>query len=138
MRKLVLVVFVTVLFVAVEVCGGLLAHSIAIMSDAAHLVSDALGIVISIVALKVAEREANDRNTFGYHRAEVLGALASIFFIWGVTIWLIVEATFRILYPLTIDGKTMLYVSLMCLVFNLVQMSILHSKDLHDHAHLPG
>jgi cation diffusion facilitator family transporter len=132
------VTFITVIFVAIEVFGGLLANSIAIMSDAAHLVSDALGIIISIIALKIAERDANNRNTFGYHRAEVLGALASIFFIWIVTVWLIVEATFRILYPKTINGLTMLYVSLVCLVLNLIQMSILHSKDVHSHAHLPG
>ena len=120
MRKLVWVILVTVIFVAVEIVGGMLAHSIAIMSDAAHLVSDALGILISIIALKIAEKEANDSNTFGYHRAEVIGALLSIFFIWGVTIWLMVEATYRILYPESINGKTMLYVSVMCLVFNLI------------------
>jgi Co/Zn/Cd efflux system component len=97
LRKLVLVVIITVFFVAIEICGGLLAHSIAIMSDAAHLVSDALGILISIVALKIAERDANDVYTFGYQRAEVLGALTSILFIWGVTIWLMVEATFRLM-----------------------------------------
>lgn len=54
------VVMITVLFVAVEVCGGLWSNSIAILSDAAHLTSDALGIGISIIALKIAERSAND------------------------------------------------------------------------------
>ena len=65
--------------VSIEIFGGLIAHSIAIMSDAAHLVSDALGIVISIIALKIAEREVDNKSTFGYHRAEVLGALAAYF-----------------------------------------------------------
>ena len=138
MRKLIWVVLITIIFVAVEVCGGLLANSIAIMSDAAHLTSDALGIGISIVALKISENNANDTHSYGYHRAEVIGAIVSILFIWLVTVWLMVEATFRILYPQTIDGYVMLVVSGICLVFNLIQMSLLHSKDLHDHVHLPG
>lgn len=59
LRKLIWVVLITLVFVAVEIIGGLMANSIAIISDAAHLTSDALGISISIVALKIAERNAN-------------------------------------------------------------------------------
>lgn len=128
----------TVVFVGVEVMGGYLAHSIAVMSDAAHLTSDALGVGISIVALKIAEKKSNDQYTYGYHRAEVLGALCSILFIWLVTVWLIYEATLRFFYPPKIDGEVMLIVAGLCLVFNLVQMSVLHSKDMHDFAHAPG
>ena len=94
-----MVIFITFFFVAVEIVGGLYSNSIAIISDAAHLVSDALGISISVLALKIAERSSNKTFTYGYHRAEVLGALASIFFIWIVTIWLMFEATLRILNP---------------------------------------
>ena len=100
--------------------GGLYSNSIAILSDAAHLVSDALGIGISVLALKIAEKSSNNTYTFGYHRAEVLGALASIFFIWIVTIWLMVEATFRILNPPEIESEIMLIVSFVCLIFNLI------------------
>lgn len=115
-----------------------MANSIAIMSDAAHLTSDALGIGISVIALKIGERDANNRYTFGYWRSELLGALVSIIFIWIVTVWLIVEATLRLMNPEVINGLFMLEISLLCLVFNLIQMSILHSKDLHAHAHGPG
>lgn len=138
MDKLKLVIAITLVFTSAEIIGGLYANSIAIMSDAAHLISDAMGIGISVVALKIGERRANNRFTFGYWRAELLGAMVSILSIWAVTVWLIVEATDRILNPKEIKGLTMLGISCMCLVFNLVQMSILHSKDLHDHAHGPG
>jgi len=60
MRKLYCVMILTCLFVGVEVFGGYLADSIAIMSDAAHLASDALGVGISIIALKIAERKSNN------------------------------------------------------------------------------
>lgn len=119
-NKLILVIFITFFFVAVEIVGGLYSNSIAIISDAAHLVSDALGIGISVLALKIAEKSSNNTFTYGYHRAEVLGALASIFFIWIVTIWLMVEATFRILNPPEIQSEVMLLVSFVCLIFNLI------------------
>lgn len=138
MKKLVVVVLITTFFVGVEVIGGMFANSIAILSDAAHLTSDALGIGISIVALRIGERDSNEMYSYGFHRAEILGALVSILFIWVISIWLIVEATDRLLNPREVDGLTMLEVSVLCLIFNLIQMSILHSKDLHDHAHGPG
>jgi zinc transporter 2 len=98
-NKLYCVVIITFIFVGVELVGGYMADSIAIISDAAHLVSDALGVSVSIIALKIAENAANGHYTFGYHRAEVLGALTSILFIWVVTIILLFEATLRFLHP---------------------------------------
>lgn len=60
MRKLVVVVIITIVFVGIEIMGGIISHSIAILSDAAHLTSDALGISISIIALKIAEKNSNN------------------------------------------------------------------------------
>lgn len=107
-------------FVAAEIFGGLLANSIAIMSDAAHLVSDALGIAISVIALKIGERSATKVYTYGYARAELIGAIGSIIFIWAISVWLIVCATMRFFNPPVIDGLTMLEVACACLVFNLI------------------
>lgn len=69
------------------------------MSDAAHIFSDVSGFVISIVAIKLSKISANKKMSFGYHRAEILGALASVLVIWGLTVWLIVEAIYRIIDP---------------------------------------
>jgi len=99
MRKLTCVIIVTVFFVAAEILGGLYSHSIAIMSDAAHLTSDALGIGISVVALKIGERSSNQRYSYGYHRAEIIGAICSILFIWSISLWLVIEATKRFFEP---------------------------------------
>lgn len=62
----------------------------------------------------------------------------SILFIWLVTVWLIVMATLRFINPPKIDGEIMLIVSGLCLIFNFIQMSVLHSKDMHEFAHAPG
>lgn len=93
--KLVCVTLLTFIFMAVEIIGGYLANSIAIMSDAAHLFSDVLGIGFSVVALIIAERQATKKYSWGFHRAEVFGAFLSIFSIWLITIGLVYEAIIR-------------------------------------------
>jgi zinc transporter 2 len=66
------------------------------MADAAHIFSDVSGFIISIIALKLTNVKANSKMSYGYHRAEILGALGSVMLIWGLTIWLVVEAIHRI------------------------------------------
>ena len=93
MRKLTIATSVSFIFVILQITGGILAKSIAIFTDSAHLASDMFGFAISILSLKCSQKPASHDMTYGYHRAEVLGALVSILFIWAVTIWLMIEAT---------------------------------------------
>lgn len=123
----------SIFFIVAQLIGGYLAQSIAIFTDSAHLASDLIGFAISIISLKVAARPATKSLSFGYHRAEVVGTLVSIIFIWGLTIWLIYEATLRIIEPQEVLGGTMLIVAIMGLIFNLIQMKILHSGEGHYH-----
>lgn len=125
--------FVSIFFIIAQLIGGYLAHSIAIFTDSAHLASDLIGFGISIISMIMAEKPATKSLTFGYHRAEVLGTLISIIFIWGLTIWLVYEATLRIFSPVEIEGGTMVIVAIMGLIFNLIQMKILHSGEGHYH-----
>jgi len=68
----------------------------------------------------IAAKPATKSLSFGYHRAEVVGTLVSIIFIWGLTLWLVQEATWRIFYPKEVLGGTMLVVAVMGLIFNLI------------------
>lgn len=77
------------------------------MTDAAHLLSDASGFALSLFAMWVSTRRSAASHSFGYHRAEVLGALASIICLWAVTIQLIVAAVGRLLNPPAVNGKLM-------------------------------
>jgi zinc transporter 2 len=63
------------------------------MTDAAHMLSDVSAFLISILSIYFGRKKSNNIDSYGYHRSEVLGALASIFIIWGLVIWLIFEAT---------------------------------------------
>ena len=79
-----------------EIVGGCLAHSIAIISDAIHLLSDVLSFSLSAFAIWFAKRKAPKYFTFGYHKIETLAAMTNILIIWIVTGFLIYEAILRI------------------------------------------
>jgi len=79
--------------------GGILANSIAIFTDTAHLASDMVGFMMSMVAMKMSMRPASQELTFGWHRAEIIGTMISIIFLLTLTIWLVFEAFGRIVTP---------------------------------------
>lgn len=84
------------ILIILEVIGGLVASSLAILSDAAHMFSDLLGFLISISSLYMAQRRQNAEFTFGYHRSEIIGALCSIMMIWIITAFMVYEAIWRL------------------------------------------
>jgi len=132
-KKLLLASAFCVLFMIAELVGGFLAGSIALMSDALHLLSDCGGLMISVVALWMSQKEATNKLTYGYHRAEIVGALFSVFLIWGLTIWLVYEAITRILAPEHVDGKIMFIVACCGICVNIAMSKILHQGHGHHH-----
>lgn len=118
------------IFMLIEFFGGYIAGSLAIMSDAAHLLSDLTGFLISMFSLYIALRPANFKLTYGYSRAEVIGALSSILIIWCLTVWLVIEAVDRLYNPVRIQGLTMVGIAACGLTFNLIMSKILTSEDI--------
>lgn len=84
-RVLIIACILCTIFLILEVIGGILSNSLAIATDAAHLLTDLASFLISISALHLAGRPSSERLNYGWHRAEVIGAMISIFFIWVVT-----------------------------------------------------
>ena len=132
LKKLYIATGVSIFFIGAQFTGGLLANSIAIMLDTAHLATDVLGFGIAIMAIKLAERQAVHTMSFGYHRAEIIGTLLSLAFLWGITIYLLFAAYARLLNPPEIHENIMLITAVAGLIFNIIQMTIL---DAHDHVH---
>jgi zinc transporter 2 len=118
------------IFMVIEFFGGWIAGSLAIMTDAAHLLSDLSGFLISMVSLYIALRPADRTLTYGYSRAEVIGALSSVLIIWCLTVWLIIEAVHRIFNPQPITSMLMLAISLCGLSFNLIMSKILTTEKI--------
>jgi zinc transporter 2 len=111
----------------IEFLGGYFSNSVAIMTDAAHMLSDVSAFIISIFSIYFGRLKANNIDSYGYHRSEVLGALVSILIIWGLVIWLIFEATERIdrivhHEGFEIDAYIMLYTSIISLVSNIINL----------------
>jgi len=131
--KLVCVMVISTFFVGVQMAGGIISGSIAIFTDTAHLATDMLGFVMSMYALKVSLRPASKELTFGWHRAEIIGTLSSVMFLLTITIWLLFEATKRVIYPQKVKGLEMLITAICAFFFNLIQMSLLHQGDIHYH-----
>ena len=139
MSKLLIVTAISFVFMAGEIAGGYLSGSLAIITDAAHMLSDVAGFLISYIAIYMGSRPSNYQMSFGYHRAEVLGALASIMLIWGIIIYLFIEAIHRIVDPEPIDGEIMLITAVVGLVCNFISIFTLHSfGGVHKHPHDEG
>ncbi|KAF9989887.1 hypothetical protein BGZ75_004455 [Mortierella antarctica] len=131
-------------FFVVELVGGLWSDSLALLSDSFHLLTDITSFIISLAAIYLSHRPPTATHTFGYHRAEVLGALFSIFLIWALTFLLVVEAYNRVRHPIDVDGKTMSIIAGLGVFVNIVLMFVLgghhhhHGDDDHEHGHGHG
>jgi cobalt-zinc-cadmium efflux system protein len=95
-RRLSIALAIVVVFLAVEVVGAFLTGSLALLGDAGHMASDALGLIVAIVASVVAARPATDRQTFGFRRAEVFGALLNGVLLGVISIVIAIEAIVRL------------------------------------------
>ncbi|KAM4042308.1 putative proton-coupled zinc antiporter SLC30A3 [Anomaloglossus baeobatrachus] len=139
-KKLYFACVVCFIFMIGEVTGGYIAHSLAIMTDAAHLLTDLGSMCVSLFSLWISSRPPTKDMTFGWHRSEILGALASVFSIWIVTGILLYLATARIINnDYDIDGHVMLITSGCAVVVNIIMAYILHqSTTFHGHSHGSG
>ena len=131
--KLLMASLVCFIFMIIEIVGGYLANSLAIMTDAAHMLSDVAGFMISYFAIYLGSKPASFAMSFGYSRAEVLGALASIALIWGLIVWLFIEAIHRCITAEEVDGEIMLITSSIGLACNIINIFTLHSCGTSHH-----
>lgn len=147
MRKLFVAVALCVIFMSVEVFGGIKANSLAILTDAAHLLSDVAAFAISLFSLWAAGWEATPRQSYGFFRIEILGALVSIQLIWVLAGILVYEAIVRLIHDTgEVNGFLMFLVSAFGLLVNIIMALVLghdhghghghgHGHDGHDHSH---
>ncbi|CAG8553903.1 2866_t:CDS:2 [Racocetra persica] len=130
-KKLWIAIVISLLFFSVELVGGIIAESLALLSDSFHLLSDVVSFGISLLSIYLAQRPATRALSYGYHRAEILGALVSIFLIWLLTLYLCIEAYHRIQNPVQVDGKTMCIVAVIGVFVNIVDNVNVRAALLH-------
>lgn len=146
--RLLFAIVLSFLFMTVEFIGGYIANSIAIYSDAAHLLTDVAGFLIALIATITARHKGSRHLTYGYVRAEVMGALFSIISLWVITVYLFYEASCRTLSWFrgngeAVDGFFMFLVAIFGIMVN-ISLGLLfqdehggefHPGHSHDHAH---
>ena len=124
-RTLGTVLALTAAITVVEVVGGVLTGSLALLADAVHMLSDNVAISLALVAIWLASRPTTPQRTFGYQRAEILAALANGVVLVALAIWIFIEAYGRFGDPTEVLGGWMLLVALVGLAGNLVAAWIL-------------
>lgn len=132
-RRLGWALAVTAGFMLVEVVGGWLAGSLALLADAGHMLTDAAALLLAWLAARLAEQPAAPGRTYGYHRAQVLSAFVNALALFVVVAWIVYEAVQRLATPQPVAGNTMLGVALAGLAANLLVYRLLEHGSGHAH-----
>lgn len=129
-HKLDLALGLTLLFAIVELIGGLLSNSLALLADAAHMSSDVIALALAAFAGRLALKPAHSGMTYGYGRARVLSAQLNGFALWFLSGWIVWEAIGRLSTPPTVHGGMVIAIGAIGLIVNLIILTWLHGE--HD------
>jgi len=129
MRRVIFALILTGLFMVVEVIGGILSGSLALLADAGHMLTDTMALALAAVAFHVSKRPGDSKRTFGYQRFQILAAFVNGLSLLLIVGWIFFEAVMRFLSPEEVLGETMLVVAAAGLVVNIIAFAILHSGD---------
>lgn len=133
-RRLLTAFVATGVFTIVEAAGGWLAGSLAVMADAAHMLTDTAALGFAWVAASVSVRGADQRRSYGYHRVQVLAGFVNGLVLVAIVAWIGFEAVRRLAEPQPVAGALMLGVAAAGLLVNLWVYRVLHQGG-HDHGH---
>ena len=135
-RRLILAIALTGSFMVAEVVGGILTQSLALLSDAAHMLTDVMALVIALMAIRIGARPADARRTFGYRRLEILAAALNAAVLFLVAFYILFEAWQRFSTPPEVASLGMLAIAVLGLLVNLAAMFVLRERgeSLNMHA----
>ncbi len=131
-KKLFISIALTALIFIAEFAGGLWTGSLALLSDSAHVFMDAFALVLSYLAIRAATLPANDRHTYGYHRMQVLAALANGATLLFISFEILKDAINRFQHPEPIMAGPMLIIAVIGLVVNIIVALVLREHDHED------
>ncbi len=136
-RRVLWAMLLTGSFVAAEVAGGILAGSLALLADAAHMLTDLASLGLAWLAFRIGRRPADESRTYGYGRLQILAAFINGALLVGVVGWIFYEAVRRLLQPVEVLGGLMLAIATLGLLVNLGAFAILHGAD-RDNLNIRG
>lgn len=137
MKRLGIALIITALVFLAELIGGLVSNSLALLSDAGHMLTDTMALGLALAAMYFSTRPATSKRTFGFYRLEILSALFNGSFLFLVALFIFFEAYQRFLYPAEIKSGIMLAVAGAGLIANLAGVLIL-ARGSHDNLNIRG
>jgi cobalt-zinc-cadmium efflux system protein len=137
MRRVLIALVLTGSFMVVEVIGGILSGSLALLADAGHMLTDTMALALAAIAFHVSKRPADVKRTYGYQRFQILAAFVNGLSLLLIVGWILYEAVDRLRNPGEILGQTMLLVAAIGLLVNIVAFVVLHGGD-RDNLNIRG
>ena len=128
-RRLQIALAITAVFTVVEVIGGYISGSLALLADAGHMLTDSMALTLALVAFGISARPADSKRSYGYHRFQILAAFVNGMMLVAIVIWIFIEAVQRLMSPPQVAAEMMLYVAAAGLVVNIVSFAVLHGGD---------
>lgn len=119
-------------FMVIEVIGGLMSGSLALLADAGHMLTDTASLAMAWLAARTARRPADMLRTYGYHRIQILAALINGLGFIVLVVWIAIEAVQRLMQPVEVLGGMMMVVAAIGLVVNIGAFGMLHGGASHD------
>ena len=129
LKRVMIALVLTGTFMVVEVIGGIISGSLALLADAGHMLTDTMALALAAAAFHVSKRPAGGNLTYGYQRFQILAAFVNGLSLFLVVGWIFYEAVERFITPRDILGGTMLTVAAAGLVINIISFAVLHSGD---------
>jgi cobalt-zinc-cadmium efflux system protein len=136
-RRLFFAMLITGAFMLAEVTGGVIAGSLALLADAAHMLGDFVALALAWAAIRMAKKSPDLRRSFGYHRFQVLAAFVNGISLLVIAVWILITALGRIITPWDVAAEPMLVIASLGLVVNLIVFRILTSGE-HQNMNMRG
>lgn len=128
-KRVQLALVLTGIFMVVEVVGGIISGSLALLADAGHMLTDTMALALAAFAFRVSSKPADTKRSYGYQRFQIIAAFVNGLSLLAIVGWILIEAVMRMINPPEVIGTTMLVVASAGLVVNVVVFLILHSGD---------
>jgi len=112
-----------------ELVGGWLSHSLALIADAGHMLTDAASLALALYALRISRRPVDGQRSYGYGRMQVLAAFVNGLSLLAIAAWIAIEAALRLLQPVEVLARPMLVIAALGLLVNLLAFWILHRGE---------
>ncbi len=131
-KYLLLSFIINIVLSIVEIIGGVISGSMALIGDALHNTSDAFSILIAVIAFKIGHKKADNKYTFGFKRAEIIGGYTNLILLFVAGVYLAVEGIERLINPQTINGSIIIWVSVVALIIDGITAKLSHHGAGHN------